>query len=577
MCRVTGDATFQAGDGDLCLDGTRVDILRRVVAWLDTNSTTMLWIHGLPGAGKSAISRTIVSILKKRWSLGSDFFFSRDDAERRTPLALWCHILYDLSCQHSAFRTAVLAKLQAPDFKLGSAQPGELVDIIVNTVQAIHNEATAHGPPLVVVIDALDECPQLSSSVSKQRKEVLAGLSKLYALRSTWFRVIVTSRAESDICAFLDIEDVTSIELLAGKAVSSQSSDDIKCYLDYYLVQELPGTQATPRIIQNLVEKAAGLFIWAKTAVEFVRSPQGLPHKRLQTLQQVGFEAGGIYTLYHLVLTEQFGKIVDPELARHFQRVVGALLSAATPLTQEQLEGLVSLAVSGDELEGTDKATVSNILRRLSTVTIHQSLESHSSSTIQFAHLSFAEFLQDQSNIGKFYGINPKNAHTDMLLQCLLVMNTHLMFNICRLPSSHYSNSHYDLPSLISHYISLHLQYAAQHWTHHLINAPNDYASPIHLDTFLRQKLLFWFEVMSLLNMFSLVVSSLRDCAKFLQVSILTLHIMQFLMKYCHSIHQTRHLLLMHSNLHHTLSFPYPLVHHTSIFQHYQQLQYHHL
>jgi len=534
LCRVTGDATFQAGDGDLCLDGTRMDILRRVVAWLDTNSTTMLWIHGLPGAGKSAISRTIVSILKKRWSLGSDFFFSRDDAERRTPLALWCHILYDLSCQHSAFRTAVLAKLQAPDFKLGSAQPGELVDIIVNTVQAIHNEATAHGPPLVVVIDALDECPQLSSSVSKQRKEVLAGLSKLYALRSTWFRVIVTSRAESDICAFLDIEGVTSIELLAGKAVDTQSSNDIKHYLNFHLGQA--EAQATTSVIPNLVEKAAGLFIWAKTAVEFVQSPQGLPHKRLQKLQQIGLGAGGIYTLYHLVLTEQFGEIVDSELARDFQRVAGALLSAATPLTQEQLEGLVSSVASDDELEGTDTAAVSNILGRLSTVIIRQPLESHSSSTIQFAHLSFAEFLQDRSNIGKFYGIDQKNAHTGMLLQCLLVMNTHLMFNICQLPSSHYPNSHYDLASLISHYIPPYLQYAAQHWTHHLINAPSDCALPIHLDTFLHQKLLFWFEVMSVSNMFSNVVSSLRDCAKLLPVSILTNYVVQFLIKYCHSI-----------------------------------------
>jgi len=519
--RVTGNATFQAGDGDLCLKGTRLDIFQRVEDWLDTiDGSVMLWIHGFPGAGKSAIARTIVNMLKKRWSLGSDFFFSRDDAERRTPLALWCHVLYDLSCQHPGFRDAALAKLQAPDFKIGSAQPGAIVDIIVEAIQVANEDTNSSGQNLVLVIDALDECLYLPTSLSRQRSAVLSGLQKLCAIKSAWCRIIVTSRAEKDIEAILNTENITQIELLAGGVVNAQSSDDIKRYFDVYLLRGLPKAKATSEDIQDLVTKAAGLFIWAKTAVEFVSSSKGFPHKRLQTLKDVGFGAGSLSTLYHLVLTNQFGETgsIDQEVCWHFQQVVGTMLVAAVPLTLEQLEGLLLPKASPKSHDRTDRDTILDILNRLSTVTIWQSLESSDAPVIQFTHLSFPEFLQDAGNKNKFYGIDTQIAHGTLSLQCLLVMNYELMFNICHLPSSHYPNKHYDLHTLVNTHLSLALQYSIQHWSSHLVPVARNDAVLHQLNRFLGEKLLFWYESMSLVGAFYNATVALQECASWFTV-----------------------------------------------------------
>ncbi|KAI6094481.1 hypothetical protein EDD16DRAFT_836324 [Pisolithus croceorrhizus] len=60
----------------ICLDGTRTEILRDIMNWINDSGSIaprILWLHGQAGRGKSAIAHTIASWVKDVGGLGSCF------------------------------------------------------------------------------------------------------------------------------------------------------------------------------------------------------------------------------------------------------------------------------------------------------------------------------------------------------------------------------------------------------------------------------------------------------------------------------------------------------------------------
>ena len=119
-------------------------------------------------------------------------------------------------------------------------------------------------------------------------------------------------------------------------------------------------------------------------------------------------------------------------------------------------------------------------------------------------HTSFRDFLLDPSRSADFY-TDTSNTHAEFTAASLSIMKTQLSFNICRLESSHVANK--DIPDLadhIDHYIPAHLSYSCRFWVNHLdCTAANVASDPTMLkdvEVVLTDKLLFWFEVMSLLR-----------------------------------------------------------------------------
>jgi pantothenate kinase-related protein Tda10 len=66
-----------------CLLGTRVKLLREIEEWTELpHGKCIFWLNGMAGTGKSTISKTIASHLKKNRSLGASFFFKRGEEDR---------------------------------------------------------------------------------------------------------------------------------------------------------------------------------------------------------------------------------------------------------------------------------------------------------------------------------------------------------------------------------------------------------------------------------------------------------------------------------------------------------------
>lgn len=113
-------------------------------------------------------------------------------------------------------------------------------------------------------------------------------------------------------------------------------------------------------------------------------------------------------------------------------------------------------------------------------------------------HASYREFLYDPKRSGAFF-VDEKKAHELMGLDCLRVMETELVFNICRVLTSFLPNLEIpNIDGLIRDHISLPLSYASRNWTFHVAEIPDITAASASLLSFFRDRLLKWLEVMSL-------------------------------------------------------------------------------
>ena len=504
-----------AGNEEGCHVGTRETIITEILDWAALEGLDVpkiLWLHAMPGAGKSAIARTVVDRLKRserHSNFAADFFFRRDDIEKRTPFALWCHILFKLASRYPVFRDAALSRLRADGFDLASSKANDIVNVITNAANSLLDKGLETGPLPVIVIDALDECPQTSSSPVRPRDSVLEALIRL---PRQCFRVLVASRPETDIDAALRPIS-QSMHLQTGTEVDNQSSLDVQRFLSASL-RPYPHLQALN--IKRLTEKAAGLFIWATTAVQYLAAPGSDAEERLQNVMDGGFGTGDLSKLYHLVLASRFSEKPDARIHHAFQRIVGTILAAVRPLTRIELEELLGCHESATDLEAVATADVIYVLGGLETVLLSQT---SGNGTLQFSHLSFPEFLAHEKSQTCFYGIQDSASHSYLASRCLHAMQTRLRFNICQLPSSHYPNSHYeDLSDRLDLHVSLSLRYAVQHWSFHLSKSPSSDHLLSAVTKLLDTHLLFWLEISSLLKFIGKASRALNAVSHWLQV-----------------------------------------------------------
>ncbi len=98
-------------------------------------------------------------------------------------------------------------------------------------------------------------------------------------------------------------------------------------------------------------------------------------------------------------------------------------------------------------------------------------------------------------------------------------MSMELHFNICGLESSALLNA--DIPDLkekINQEISAHLSYSCCFWADHISSVPSDKASMEKVKEVVEEQLLYWLEVMSLLNEMNRVAPTLNMLLEWLKV-----------------------------------------------------------
>jgi hypothetical protein len=239
------------------------------------------WLNGMAGTGKSAIARTVARKCFDAGRLAGSFFFSRGGGELESARKLVTTIARQLSTLSPALRRNICAAVAAHNGNVAdqllSDQWKQLVLRPLTQLAAATAAADDAGEvpawPLVVVIDALDECRD-----ENEIAFVLQLLSETTELdMGRRLLIFLTSRPEIPIrCGIADIPAAQRRHLILQRIDPTVVGQDLYRYFEHSFniirrERALPSHWPGDDGLRQLVSKAGGLFIWAATACRFVR------------------------------------------------------------------------------------------------------------------------------------------------------------------------------------------------------------------------------------------------------------------------------------------------------------------
>ena len=240
--------------------------------------------------------------------------------------------------------------------------------------------------------------------------------------------------------------------------------------------------------IERLVSYAAGLFIWAATAINLLFNADD-PVQWLSNLLQ---HEGPVFTLHDLYETALLSarEWVSGEMTDTYQRILGLIIISQVPLTDETIASLLGFQDGG--------RVCRTALRCLGSV-----IQWGEGQPARTFHKSFPDYLTDSEHCSskRWFIDVPEHQHF-LTGACLRIMNQRLRFNICNLYTSHVPNADIaDLSERVERAIPQSLSHPCLFWGHHIQHIPPGQSSllPLILD-FFQQKFLGWLEVLSLMG-----------------------------------------------------------------------------
>ena len=486
-----------------CMDGTRVDQINTIREWItDTQRPNIFLIYGSPGAGKSAISSTLAFEIPQKHHC-TRFFFRRDEVDRRDPTLVWPTVAFELASGDRNMKKGIVDILETKMIRPHDANVKEQFEALIRVPLMNAGERRPVGP-FVLILDALDECSQ----DAKQWPIFLQTLRTWSELPGP-FKLIVTSRDDSTIHKTLDGVS-ERIQLLSGGDVDMTTSKEIEHFMVVRFAEissqfpSLPSDWPGFRKIHELVDYAAGLFILAKTVVEWI--DDGDPEGRLSKIKDNPGEAeANLDELYCQILTTATLRLRDTE-PDDFTTALSAIVLAKDPLSRDDLKALFQFSDTLTEL----------IMRKLTVVVSTQS------SHLRVCHKSFSDFLLDRER-SKAFTIDRERQSVAFANACLRHMNARLRFNMFNVKTSHCFNK--DIPDYdaIYHSIPDSLIHSSYYWAEYLeglLAKPSHGLSELtELESFLHEHMLHWFELLSLKGAVHLAPRLLILASKHIRVS----------------------------------------------------------
>ncbi|KAI3611302.1 nwd2 [Moniliophthora roreri] len=407
-----------------CHPDTRRDVLDILHNWSRRSSSEdhILWLYGPAGAGKSAIAQTLAEQWQSQNRLASSFFFSRRDGTRNTGASLFLTIAYGLVVSIPDLREPILDVIRKDPDVLQTSLEEQFQRLIVEPCRSLEPSSVCGW---VIVIDGLDECIEKG-----QRHRVLSILAK--ALPNAFpFRLLICSRPEPLIQEVFNTQTLRPFSRrVALNSEIFQIDHDIKIFLthEFERIRTLPRnahiqfTSSWPAcgIIDELVKKASGQFLYAAAIVKFVENEYCHPceqlefvlHARSHSYQDSHSPFHELDNIYHQILTTNARR-------SEVRDVLRALLSISRihtdhdrhyfPPSPRYIEALLLLR------EGSVLPTFHGMHSILSI--------GGTDGEIRILHPSFYDFLHDAARSGDFFVGTEQDQHGYLACQLLRAIN----------------------------------------------------------------------------------------------------------------------------------------------------------
>jgi len=384
------------GPRSRCLEGTREVVVAKVMEWIDGDSDRPIcWFYGPAGFGKSAIAQTIAEQCAAADMLAASFFFSRGAGSRSRITGFITTLSYQLTISLPDTKPKVHSVLHEDPTIPNQSLEDQFQKLILNPVLALGE----HDRPMVVVVDALDECDDKDS--------IAEFIGILLRYRQLPFHFLLTGRAENHILQMFAPPEThsTTYSLALG---GFDARVDIHKFLQSQfsmiqrqnprLMRGAPPSWPSASDIEGLVEKSSGLFIFASTLVDFVTDGRGAPQRKLQSVLEGHMGLDPLYTQVFAAAPR-----VD-----YFGRVISTIMLLREQPSVTELGCLLGLTAD-DVLQAA--FAVQSILR----------IPEDNDNPIEVMHASLRDFLVAEQCSG-IYFINPPICHMSIAHECLRII-----------------------------------------------------------------------------------------------------------------------------------------------------------
>jgi hypothetical protein len=471
-----------------CTVGTREKILNDLMEWArDPKAPNIYWLCGMAGTGKTTIARTFCERLKDEHLLGASFFCSRTIEETREIRAVFPTIAHELASR-SVVIPSLLIQAIKDDQSIASSQPSvQFTRLLLNPFHPSLKR------PHIVAVDAFDEFKTINDA-----RLLLSTLTKFVPDPSK-IKFFITSRLVPQLEEVFGRANSTSFYL--HKVEESLVRSDIEQYLreQWAVICEARGLYTswpTEEDHQTVLDSAGKLFIYASTICRFLENSKTADDckKRLRLVLSTHTqwdEKSQAVVYYPLdFLYKQVLDAIEDYGRTDVLRVLHVVVTALHPLS---IHGIANLL-------GSDPPSICTALTELRAVIMAPDNESSTDPVFPF-HASFPDFLHTPSR-SSMHHIPETQAHQDMLVLCLDILQLMLKENISKLSSNDVSLQDIDpSPSLN---IPEALQYSCTSWLVHLgcvLEAQKlsslDESQVLH---FFDKHVLHWIECMALLG-----------------------------------------------------------------------------
>lgn len=366
---------------------TREKILKMITDWIrDPHPRQcIVWLNGPAGAGKSAIAQTIAGQCSDE-QLAASFFFLRNSSDRGTATRLFATLAWQLAKNIPEILPYIESAIEAEPLLLTKSIDIQFAHLIVQTFEKLHHDQPNFRPRRsLVIIDGVDEC-----APDQAQLLFLRLIGDALARTQIPLRFLICSRPEAHIQGMLGSEVMTNVTLPILLDDQFTPNDDIRRYLEYefariYAEHKLSLSKWPPDgVIDRLVSKSSGQFIYAATIVKFIDDIDSDPRTQLDVVLKIrpaDFSSpfAQLDQLYIQILSQQ----PDIRLLRDIFTLVIALRQPSVTFVCRRLR------ISQEELE--------RKLRRL------RSLVHISKAVIDTYHLSLHDFFRDKQRAGKYF------------------------------------------------------------------------------------------------------------------------------------------------------------------------------